>query len=76
MADINSLQTVADFLNAAGTLGVLLFMVLAFYRGDIVSKRTLDRILAQYERQFAESTARILERIDAALREHRDRGRL
>lgn len=72
MIDPETVRQVTDLLNAVGTVGVLVWLTLAFYRGDIVSRRTLERILERYERQFAESTARILERVDEAMR----RGRL
>lgn len=43
------------WLQAAGTVinvGALLFFIFAFYRGDIVARPVVDRIIAQYERQI------------------------
>jgi hypothetical protein len=58
------LSVLLQALNAAGVVGLLGFMVLAFYRGDLVARSLLDRILALYEKQLAELSERILRRLE------------
>jgi hypothetical protein len=53
-----------EAINALGVIGLLTFMVLAFYRGDLVARNLLDRILALYEDKLSELTERILDRLD------------
>lgn len=64
----SQLSVLFQAINALGVVGILGFMVIAFYRGDLVAKSMLDRILAVYEQQLAAMTERILERLDNALR--------
>jgi len=63
----NALSALFEAVNALGTVGVLIFMVIAFYRGDIIPKTVLDRILAVYEKQMNELTNKILDKLDKAL---------
>ena len=70
---INLLQVA----NGLGTLGVLIFLVLAFYRGDIVAKPVLDRIVKTYDDRIAELVGRFISsldrldaRMDATAQEH------
>jgi hypothetical protein len=53
-----------EAINALGVIGLLTFMVFAFYRGDLVARNLLDRILAVYEDKLSELTERILDRLD------------
>ena len=62
------LSVLLQALNAAGVVGLLGFMVLAFYRGDLVARSLLDRILALYEKQLAELSERILKRLEEVVR--------
>jgi len=62
-------------LNSLGVVGILGFLVVAFYRGELVAKSMLDRILAVYEKQLANLTERILERLDSALGSDVQKGR-
>lgn len=62
------LSVLFQAINALGVVGILGFLVVAFYRGDLVAKTMLDRILAVYEKQLADLTERILERLEIALR--------
>ena len=71
----SQLSVLFQAINALGVVGILGFMVIAFYRGDLVAKSMLDRILAVYEQQLAAMTERILERLDNALRGVGDRKR-
>ena len=64
----SQLSVLFQAINALGVVGILGFMVIAFYRGDLVAKTMLDRILAVYEQHLAAMTERILERLDIALR--------
>lgn len=62
------------FLNAINTLGViglLAFMVVAFYRGDLIARSLLDRILNLYEQQLTELSERILKRLEEVLGSYR-----
>lgn len=58
------LSVLLQALNAAGVVGLLGFMVLAFYRGDLVARNLLDRILALYEKQLTQLSERILKRLE------------
>jgi hypothetical protein len=62
------LSVLLQALNAAGVVGLLGFMVLAFYRGDLIARSLLDRILALYEKQLAELSERILQRLEEVVR--------
>ena len=62
------LSVLLQALNAAGVVGLLGFMVLAFYRGDLVARSLLDCILALYEKQLAELSERILKRLEEVVR--------
>ena len=64
----SQLSVLFQAINALGVVGILGFLVVAFYRGDLVAKSLLDRILAVYEQQLADMTERILERLEIALR--------
>jgi hypothetical protein len=57
-----------DAINAFGVVGLLTFMVFAFYRGDLVARSLLDRILALYEQQLGELSERILQRLEDVIR--------
>lgn len=65
------LSVLLQALNAAGVVGLLGFMVLAFYRGDLVARSLLDRILALYEKQLAELSERILQRLEEVVKSKR-----
>ena len=64
----SQLSVLFQAINALGVVGILGFLVVAFYRGDLVAKSLLDRILAVYEHQLADMTECILERLEIALR--------
>jgi hypothetical protein len=53
--------------NTLGVVGLLGFMVFAFYKGDLVARSLLDRILALYEKQLTELSARILSRLEEVI---------
>lgn len=73
MTTNEGLSVLLQAINAAGVVGLLGFMVVAFYRGDLIAKALLDRILSVYEKQIAEMTERILERLEVALTERKTR---
>lgn len=54
--------------NALGVIGLLGFMVVAFYRGDLIARSLLDRILALYQQQLAELSERILKRLEEVIK--------
>jgi hypothetical protein len=41
-------QALANIISAIGVTGILVFLVVAFYRGDLVSKPVLDKILDRF----------------------------
>lgn len=67
------LNLLVEIVNAVGVVGLLAFMVIAFYRGDLVARNLLDRILSLYEQQLVELSERVLERLDQALLNSRRR---
>ena len=60
-----------EIINALGVVGLLGFMVMAFYRGDLIARSLLDRILQLYEKQLTELSDRILQRLDAVIGEQK-----
>jgi hypothetical protein len=52
-----------DAINALGVVGLLGFMVLAFYRGDLIARAVLDRILEVYEKRLTALIEEILEKL-------------
>ena len=57
-----------EAINALGVIGLLAFMVMAFYRGDVVARSVIDRILSLYEQQMGELSERILARREEVIR--------
>ena len=49
----NELTILLNALNAFGIVGLLAFMVVAFYRAHLVARSLLDRILKLYEEQLS-----------------------
>lgn len=62
------LSVLLQALNAAGVIGLLGFMVAAFYRGDLIARSLLDRILGLYEKQLAELSEQILKRLEEVVK--------
>ena len=60
-----------EIINALGVVGLLGFMVMAFYRGDLIARSLLDRILQLYEKQLTELSDCILQRLDAVIGEQK-----
>lgn len=57
------LSVLFDAINALGVVGLLGFMVLAFYRGDLIARAVLDRILEVYEKRLTALAEEILEKL-------------
>lgn len=57
-----------EAINALGVVGLLMFMVLAFYRGDLIARSLLDRILSLYKEQLEQLSQRILARLEEVMR--------
>ncbi len=72
MEDLQSFELLLKVIDALGGIGVLIFLVWAFYRGDLIPKSILNRILEVYEKQMADMTERILTRLDEALAEAKE----
>ena len=62
------IRVLLEAVNAFGVVGLLTFMVMAFYRGDLIARSLLDRILSLYEEQIAELSERILRRLEEVVR--------
>jgi hypothetical protein len=56
-----------EIVNAVGVVGLLGFMVMAFYRGDLIARSLLDRILAVYEKQLADLSEQILVKLEEVI---------
>jgi len=63
-----NLEMLFEAINALGVIGLLAFMVMAFYRGDVVARSLLDRILGLYEQQIGELSERILARLEEVMK--------
>jgi len=48
-------SVIMQVVNTAGTLGLLAFFVWAFWSGEIISKKTLDKIIESYRQQTEET---------------------
>jgi hypothetical protein len=62
------LSVLLDAINAFGVVGLLAFFVIAFYRGDLIARTLLDRILGLYEEQIGELSERILQRLEEVVK--------
>ncbi len=60
MSDLN---TFLDVINAVGVVGILAFLLFAFYRGDLIPRVILDKILSLYEKQMTDMTEKIIKAI-------------
>ena len=63
----SELTVLFQAINALGVIGLLGFMVTAFYRGDLIARSLLDRILALYEKQLVELSEQILKRLEEVI---------
>ncbi|MBX3002319.1 MAG: hypothetical protein KF821_09455 [Anaerolineales bacterium] len=63
------LTTMFEAINALGVIGLLAFMVVAFYRGDLIARSLLDRILRLYEQQIGELSQRILAKLEEVMQD-------
>ena len=63
----SELTVLFQAINALGVIGLLGFMVTAFYRGDLIASSLLDRILALYEQQLTELSEQILKRLEEVI---------
>ncbi len=64
----SELTVLFQAVNALGVIGLLGFMVTAFYRGDLIARSLLDRILALYEQQLRELSEQILNRLEEVIK--------
>lgn len=60
-------QFALDLINGLGTVGALVLMVVAFLRGDIITKSVFDRVLLMYEKQLEKMTEIFFERLNQAI---------
>lgn len=67
----SELNVLLNAINTLGVVGLLAFMVVAFYRGDLIARSLLDRILNLYEQQLTELSERILKRLEEVLGNYR-----
>ena len=64
-------MTLAEFSNffiGGAQLGVLIWLVYVFYNGDIISKKSLDSIMASYQKSIEASLEQSIERVLAEVR--------
>lgn len=60
------MSTIAEILqlvNTAGVLGLLVFFVYAFYTGEIISKKVLDKIIESYRQQTEDTFEKSLDKL-------------
>lgn len=62
------IRVLLEVINALGVVGLLAFMVMAFYRGDLIARSLLDRILSLYEEQIGELSQRILAKLEEVVK--------
>jgi hypothetical protein len=61
-------QAVAQIINTVGVIGILVFLVVAFYRGDIISKPVLDKIMDRFWGELNAKLQNLEDKIDAQKR--------
>jgi hypothetical protein len=61
-------QAVAQIINTVGVIGILVFLVVAFYRGDIISKPVLDKIMDRFLGELNAKLQNLEDKIDAQKR--------
>ena len=66
---LTQLQIVAQIANTLGTIGLLLFLVLAFYRGDLISKPVYDKMVDKLVEGFSKELERKFHELDERLSE-------
>lgn len=52
-----------QLVNTGGTLALLVFFVYAFYAGEIISKKVLDKIIESYREQTEETLERAMQKL-------------
>ncbi|MBX3045730.1 MAG: hypothetical protein KF698_01900 [Anaerolineales bacterium] len=62
------MRVLFEAINALGVVGLLMFMVLAFYRGDLIARNLLDRILSLYQEQLDQLSQRILAKLEEVMK--------
>lgn len=58
----------ASLITGGAQLSALLFLVWAFYNGELISKKTLDKIMDSYQKQGAENMEKSVEKILDAIK--------
>ena len=67
-------QTILEMVNSAGLVGLLVFLIAAFQRGELISKTMLERILNVYEERLEVLTEEIVRKLDEIMRSTGDGG--
>jgi len=57
-----------QLINAGGTLALLVFFVWAFYTGEIISKKVLDKIIESYRQQTEDTLERAMQKLIGEIR--------
>jgi uncharacterized membrane protein len=60
---VSTLAEILQLINTAGVLGLLVFFVYAFYTGEIISKKVLDKIIESYRQQTEDTLEKSLEKL-------------
>lgn len=68
------LKLVLSIINTTGVVGVLSLIVLAFVRGEIITKTVFDRVLSLYEKQLERMTEQFIERLDKIIERRNGNG--
>jgi uncharacterized membrane protein len=57
-----------QIINTGGTLALLVFFVWAFYNGEIISKKVLDKIIESYRQQTEDTLERSMQKLISEIR--------
>jgi hypothetical protein len=60
---MEEVKAIIEIINAGGVLALLVLFTWAFYDGKIISKKTLDHILSQYQTQTEQMFQDLLKEI-------------
>lgn len=74
MVDDESVKLMISVINTTGVVGVMTLIVVAFLRGDIITKTVFDRVLALYEKQLERMTEQFIDRLDKIIERHSRNG--
>jgi hypothetical protein len=65
--DMQEVDILLNAVNAVGVVGVLIFLVVAFYRGELVSRKVIDEIVKAVVAEVLETIKPMIEQDTDAL---------